>query len=225
MNRRDLFATCAAAFGLAGCWRKAYSWNQKLTVTVTTPQGEKSGSAVTRVAWKIGRVPMTSTIRTASVTGEATVVELAPGKYLFALLDQSQSPVEYLAEHVWPVDVVTGESEEDHLGRLYTHVMQAKGPAHVRFDRYPLLVTFGDINVPASVKEVKPGDLAVAFGGGYKLKSITLEITDEEVTEGMMQKLLPWLGKYPEPPLCAPKSGADFSFCATAVHHGDFSRR
>ena len=169
MNRRDLFATCAAAFGLAGCWRKAYSWNQKLTVTVTTPQGEKSGSAVTHVQWKIGRVPMTSTIRTASVTGEATVVEVAPGKYLLALLERSQSPVEYLAEHVWPVDVVTGESEEDHLDRLYTHVMQAKGPAHVRFDRYPLLVTFGDINVPASVKEVKPGDLAVAFGGGYKL--------------------------------------------------------
>ena len=42
--------------------------------------------------------------------------------------------------------------------------------------------------------EVKPESLAAAFGPGYSLKSITLEITDEEVTRGRVEKIIPWVG-------------------------------
>ena len=58
---------------------------------------------------------------------------------------------------------------------------------------YPLLVTFTDINDPKSVKEVKPGKLSDAFGPGYSLSSITLEITDEQVTDGEIAKRLIWI--------------------------------
>jgi hypothetical protein len=61
---------------------------------------------------------------------------------------------------------------------------------------YPLLVTFTDINDPKSVLEVKPDNLAASFGVGYSLKSITLEITDEPVTEGKVEGVLGWLDKY-----------------------------
>jgi hypothetical protein len=60
--------------------------------------------------------------------------------------------------------------------------------------QYPLLVTFGDINDPASVKRVDPNNLELAFGPGYALQSITLSITDEPVTKGEVQKVLGWLG-------------------------------
>jgi len=60
-------------------------------------------------------------------------------------------------------------------------------------DHYPLLVTFTDINDPASVQRVDPDDLVAHFGPGVKLKTITLEITDEPVTGGQIEKVLGWL--------------------------------
>ena len=131
-------------------------------------------------------------------------------------------------------------------------------------ERYPLLVTFGDIDDPASVKRVDPDDVDAALGlcpdgsglrdeeapwraldltwrewarwqasglsledyrrrgmtnvapalaarmdrdaparrdtsaDCHRLTSITLQITDEPVTEGRVEKLLGWLGEYRE---------------------------
>ncbi|MEO6202469.1 MAG: hypothetical protein ABIU05_13315 [Nitrospirales bacterium] len=58
---------------------------------------------------------------------------------------------------------------------------------------YPLLVTFTDINDPKTVQQVDPGNLAATFGPGVSLKRITLEITDEPVTEGKLESVLGWL--------------------------------
>ncbi|MEP3196791.1 MAG: hypothetical protein ABJO57_02900, partial [Lentilitoribacter sp.] len=49
---------------------------------------------------------------------------------------------------------------------------------------------------PTSVKEVDPANLAATFGPGYSLQSITLEITDDPVTEGEVEKVLGWLNDY-----------------------------
>ncbi|WP_417415418.1 hypothetical protein [Hoeflea sp.] len=62
--------------------------------------------------------------------------------------------------------------------------------------QYPLLVTFADINDPASVALVDPDDLAASFGPGYALSSITLAITDEPVTKGRVEAVLGWLEAY-----------------------------
>lgn len=58
---------------------------------------------------------------------------------------------------------------------------------------YPLLVTFTDITDPTTVKQVNPTNLAATFGPGVSLKRITLEITDEPVTEGKIEHVLGWL--------------------------------
>ncbi|MEX2492944.1 MAG: hypothetical protein WD425_14410, partial [Nitrospirales bacterium] len=57
---------------------------------------------------------------------------------------------------------------------------------------YPLLVTFTDITDPTTVKQVDPDNLAATFGPGVSLKRITLEITDESVTEGKVEQVLGW---------------------------------
>lgn len=57
------------------------------------------------------------------------------------------------------------------------------------------MVTFGDIADPASVKLVDPADLADSFGPGVRLKAVTLEVTDEAVTEGVVERVLGWVGK------------------------------
>lgn len=58
---------------------------------------------------------------------------------------------------------------------------------------YPLLVTFTDTADPTTVREVDPDNLGTTFGSGVSLKRITLEITDEPVTEGKIESVLGWL--------------------------------
>jgi hypothetical protein len=42
----------------------------------------------------------------------------------------------------------------------------------------------------------QPRDLSGIFGPGYSIRSITLSIVDQEVTEGVMEPILPWLDQY-----------------------------
>jgi hypothetical protein len=91
--------------------------------------------------------------------------------------------------------------------------------------RYPKLVTFGDINEPSSVMEVDPTNLKATFGAGYSLGSIAMTITDEDATEGKVENLLRWLGKYPESSLGPPTGRSHDVPFYRKVSHGDFIRR
>jgi hypothetical protein len=176
------------ALGLSAC-RQNFSWNQKLTVTVETPQGERSGSAVVYERVTYGQQFMSGSLVQYDIKGEATVVEVAPGKYLFALLGEAST--KELATRVW-WESFTEEQKRD-PGKAYRIIESAREAREVPPKEYPLLVTFTDINDPKCVKMVDPANLATSFGSGYNLKSITLEITDEEVTEGKVESVLEWL--------------------------------
>ena len=96
---KDWRQLCAAAvlasllLSLAGCEMlgfRTWSWHQKLTVTVETPDGPRSGSAVS-AAWfqmtpKWAGVGDSAGASNSSLSGEAVVVDLGEGRYLFALL-------------------------------------------------------------------------------------------------------------------------------------------
>lgn len=183
---RKLFLTILILVGsavmLSGCG-ESYSWNQKLTVEVQTPNGDVSGVSVTRVGWSevnsVGNYP-------ASYSGEAAVVDLKGGHFLFVLLREE---TKYLAFRTFNGN--TGISEE-----IFAAMSNLRVTGNVPIEHYPMLVTFDDINDPATVKKINPNNLAASFGAGYSLKSIALEITDEEVTQGDVEKVLGWLNKY-----------------------------
>ncbi|MDP8998416.1 MAG: hypothetical protein M3O03_15660 [Pseudomonadota bacterium] len=167
---------------LTGCG--ASTWNRKLTVTVITPSGQKSGYAVQQEtlgpkggAW----APPEATGAAYSLRGEAVVVEAAPGKYLFLLIGERHPHT--------PTILFPGQAPLDVAARI----SWTSGVHVVPKDEYPLLVTFDDINDPKTVREVKPDDLAATFGPGYALKFITLEITNEKLTEGVVEKVIPWV--------------------------------
>ena len=83
MKRLLLIPLLLALFALTGCER--YAWHQKLTVTVETLEGEVSASSVSAVSWRKQWIRWDGMGWYYDLTGEAVVVEVTPGRYLFAL--------------------------------------------------------------------------------------------------------------------------------------------
>ncbi|MBD9372358.1 hypothetical protein IB238_06935 [Rhizobium sp. ARZ01] len=181
---------------LAGCEFLGFgywSWHQKLTVVVQTPTGEVTGSSVGAV--KISRNPEWLKLGgeggpSYSFRGEAIVVEVAPGRYLFATLEG------YGWETAWKIFMPAHRPKSrEEAGEYYSTLQNTRRTRILKDADYPLLVTFDDIGDPASLKRVNPNDLVASFGEGYQLKSIELTITDEPVTKGSIEKILLWLAE------------------------------
>lgn len=182
---RSLIVIVLPLLVLTGCGN--YSWNQKLTVLVDTPSGAVSGSSVMTFSLSDQRSsfnPPEARGVTFTLSGEAAVVQVAPGRYLFAL----RKGVPSLAEQLYPkMDTIeSAKLMEKGLGAEPSEVMLSS-------NQYPLLVTFDDIKDPASVKRVDPANLEATFGPGYRLSAITLSLTKEPVTKGEVEKVLGWL--------------------------------
>lgn len=208
-----------SSLGLSGCG--TYDWHQKMTVEVETPDGVKSGSAVTEVSWWENRFFKDGATLQSKIEGEAVMVDLGSGYYLFALLSHANDSG-YMAG-LAPRIVV----DRDQLVWSLEAITRAKalsGRLEVPPKHFPMLVTFTDINDPKSVKEVNPVNLGATFGAGYALQSLTLEVTDEPVLGGKIESLLNWLSAYPEPGLCKPSNAGIIPFCRK-IHHGDLIRR
>jgi hypothetical protein len=173
-----------------------YSWRQKIEVTVSTPQGKVSGSSVMAVTWGDSPdiLPDPPHVYHYS-SGEAVVVELPGNGHLFALMtdldslalrvfgkDKFPKQTPYAADSLLPA----AAEVNGHFGETLS----------LTPDQYPLLVTFGDLNDPASVRRVDPQNLAASFGAGYRLEGISITITYEPVTEGKVEAVLGWLDEY-----------------------------
>lgn len=176
----------AALLALKSCDAKRYYWRQKISVVVETPQGLRSASTVLQVtltdSTKLYANPEAQGV-TRNIAGEAVTLEVAPGRYLFALLRGAPSAdVVFLPPNTPLLEFVPK------LTKLREERQLPQG-------RYPVLVTFSDIDEPSSVMRVDPGDLSANFGPGYRLDSITLSVTDEPVTRGRVRQLLPWIVK------------------------------
>jgi hypothetical protein len=184
-----------ALLTLSGCER--YFWRQKLTVTVETLAGEVSASSVSQVSWRKHWIRTDGMGWDYDLTGEAVVVEVTPGRYLFALMKGAGT-----TEYMGSVAAASIDGREGRVidGALFDEVRdkrdRAAGVIAVPEYQYPMMVTFGDIGDPASVKLVDPTDLVAGLGPGVRLKSVTLEITDEAVTEGVVVEELVWLDEY-----------------------------
>jgi hypothetical protein len=195
MKRLMLIPLLLALLALTGCER--YAWNQKLTVTVETPDGEVSASSVSAVSWRKHWIQTDGMGWSYEVTGEAVVVEVTPGRYLFALL-KGAGTTEYMGSVA--AASIAGREGRVIDGALFAEVQgkrdRAAGVITVPEVQYPMMVTFGDIADPASVKLVDPADLAASFGPGVRLKSVHLEVTDEAVTLGRVEEVLGWIDVY-----------------------------
>ena len=187
---------------LSACERET-SWNQRLTIVVENPTGDVSGSSVTevRVVDTYGPlIPREATGPRATVRGEAVAIEVMPGKWLFALLDGDDNVLGSAvgwSDAAYCLSCAPGGKQRDFAARASERDRQPLDtPVPLPPEAWPLMVTFADIADPTSVARVAPNDLAASFGEGVRLKAATLEITRAEVTEGVVEGVLPWLREH-----------------------------
>lgn len=163
-----------------------YVWNQKTTVMVDTPDGTISGSAVVQVVatfFEEGEFVSGVEVRY-GYRGEAAAVEVLPGQWLFALIG---NPAEAIY-HASP-DALGGIDRGDR-GAWLAAIPDHEGAVTLTGRTLPRLVTFADIDDPATVTLVDPENLAASFGPGVRLVSVTLEVFRMRAAGGAIGEVL-----------------------------------
>jgi hypothetical protein len=169
------------------------SWNEKRTIVVETPLGLVSASGVWRHtmfdhrgAW----IPEARGVST-ETTGEAIPLEVAPGKWVFALLEGHR------ANQIVPQDLDSQGGVHGYVRLLNATIGQPPLTTNTKGEplRFPM-VTFLDIDDPTTARFIENGDLEPFFGPGYRIVSSSVEITDERATEGRVIEVLDWWMDY-----------------------------
>lgn len=197
---------------LSGCGTALPDYRYRLTVEVETPEGLKTGSSVIEVSTSMTSstsIPSPGAVRY-RLSGEAVAVDLGQHGTLFALLRSDVEPswgtnlLFRLAPDVGAVRDENGKYDSDASFRArYEAMLQNRRlivlPKTFQTNRVlrdmparPMLVRFRDITDPTTVERVDPDDLAASFGEGIKLRRVTVQLTDDPVTKGIIKEL-PWL--------------------------------
>lgn len=198
LTRRQVVLTALAAAGalvLTGCGEQLPTYRYRLTVEVETPEGLRTGSSVIEVRTRRGSgIPgpeaggIGSTVR-----GEAVAVDLGPRGTLFALLS-GPGAVDHaagIAPSVLLPELPDRRGTPEAWGVNLRALKEVRGPAAVGPSHYPPLVRLRDIRDPKTVEQVRAEALTRHFGAGVYLRQISIEITDDPVTEGITSRL-PW---------------------------------
>ncbi len=187
-----------------------YSWRYRVTVAVETPEGIKTGSAVREVT--IAHVPTgkSSFAPPIDVKGEAVTVDLGARGVLFSLLLTDD---DYIVLHAFPSPDGSGGHYSAKSVRYYNSLKNVK--AALKPEHYPMFVHFRDIHDPKTVEIVygtetfdarnERGDYTgpqtrvtdnfeKIFGAGVKIKEVTVEMTDDDVTS-KIEPYMPTFGR------------------------------
>lgn len=242
MTRRN-FATGAlmvAALMASSCsagGKRFPDYRYRLTVEVDTPEGVKTGSSVNEVHMvRAGQnaVPLPRGVGV-SLRGEAVAVDLGRGQTLFALL-RSESSLDWASWiMLWLTRAPTYREGHDQLSERVDAMLINRQIIEIpaRFTRHfgsgpggedarPILVRFANIADSRTVEKVDPDDLAASFGPGVRLRRITAQLTEDQVTTGLKSQLT-WLGNFQEPRLDPAYEGGTHPNFAQTLSHGDFS--
>jgi hypothetical protein len=197
-----IIAFLCAALALAGCGRSA-TYRYKLTLSLDTPDGVKTGCNVVEINAFDVVIPARGIGH--KTTGQALYVDLGAGRRpLIALLTRIRR-----ATDPWPTFPGWGEDApgealankclgakkpEDLINEVEA-TRKCGRPVAITTADLPDLVTFADVNNPKSVMFVDPNDLAATLGPGVSWRSMTLQATDEPLTKGIDEHL-PWVRGY-----------------------------
>lgn len=176
----------AAAPG-GGTEDKIYNWRYKMTVSVETPEGLKTGSAVREVSIKFesrpGYKPHPYHVTT-KVKGEAVVVDLGERGVLFALIDPDDYRFVFEAFSGPPGLTLEGAQFYSSLA-TGSKVVLEPGPK-----RNPVFATFSNMKDYKTIRIISPNELVSFYGEGVVLKEASIEISTDPLDQ-IVDRYLP----------------------------------
>jgi hypothetical protein len=203
-----LGVVAAIVVGLAVTWNIYFpsaTLRYKVTITVETPEGIKTGSAVREMtAYREPKIFPEQPAGHARTKGEAVVVDLGARGVVFGALGTD--------DYYVPLKAFGLNLSTDGVRQLQ-HFKSDKAVSLVEIKSSLSLVRFQNLNDPKSVEmaySIQPDpngsyvnptyiitdNMAKLFGEGVVLKDVTVQIVNEPVTKGIVLKLLPWLPEY-----------------------------
>jgi len=198
-----LLTLASPAFARIG-WDREAQWRYKLTLTLDTSRGRRTGSSVVEIRHHETKGILEG--HWASLEGEAVYVEMGSGRRpLVALLNGNRNPI-WLDRLKRPVDGRWRDGPRtEFVLKLYDNsapigddienvfrLQPYRGPREIAPKDLPDLISFKDRSEPTTWFPVDPNNIALALGTGVKWRSITVEVTDEPVTFDIENRL-PWL--------------------------------
>ena len=173
----------------------------RLTYEVEVDGSIRSGTGVVQIrVVERHRLIGTSSIGF-EVTGEAVVIDLGDGRYLFSLLDGRLTNVSGWGTHSTTPEkliMLAFEGQSSSILASYRFLRTTSPSVELPFELLPALATFEDIDDPTSARLVDPDDLATHFGPEVSIKQVTVEITNDAVTKGRIGEILVWLNSWNE---------------------------
>lgn len=165
---------------LAAC-PQHYRWNQKLTITVDTPDGPVVASVVQRI--DVSYIPQWMRVVGGEIQtelrGEGLAVDLGGGRILLSMVGQGA-----MTERVF--------DDVDRRPQVFAAIEDQVGqpPRQIPFDLMPPFVSLPDITDPSTASRLLGNDVPRVFGEGYRIRDMKLEITDEPVTTGQVEAIV-----------------------------------
>jgi|JI10StandDraft_1071094.scaffolds.fasta_scaffold10247_5 hypothetical protein len=170
----------AAVLGIGDAGNKVYGWRYKMTVSVETPEGLKTGSAVREVSVKFepraGYKPHPYHVTT-KVKGEAVVVDLGERGVLFALIDPDDYRFVFEAFPGPPGLTLEGAEFYSSLVAGQKNLLEPDPK------RNPRLAKFSNKNDYRTISLILPDELSSFYGMGVVLKEISVEISNSPLTQ------------------------------------------
>jgi hypothetical protein len=201
---RIVVALCVV-LALTGCGRSE-TYRYKLTLSLATPDGVKTGSNVVELHYFEVSIPARGEMH--DTRGQALYLDLGPGQRpLIALLTRIRRDDEVAPNmdmYRWSEDSPSlvlvkvcfgGDEGLDWIEVAIQFNKRCRRPLPITTADLPDLVTFAEVNNPKSVMFVDPNNLAATLGPGVSWRSMTLQVTDEPLTKGIDEHL-PWVRGY-----------------------------
>lgn len=209
------WSALTVASGLtSGCgvlFPKKGSLRYCVSIEMYTPSGIRRGSGVLESrneAGASGSLRMLQNPR-AECFGEAVVTDLGDGRQVYALrqdprvnrriYDLVQNMLAYPDAELRPP--LRSHPRRGNWTKSYPEAKRVKPFAVIHRIDYPMLVTFRDPADPQTVIEVDPDNASATLGPGYGLSRVTVQVTGDPMTDGVILQWLPWLTTLSTPTL------------------------
>lgn len=173
------FLLLLAWFGAAFVYEttQSYVHRFRVTIEVDTPSGIKSASGVWESAWgrKAHWIPQTGGAIGNLRRGEAVFVDLGAGRHVIAILGLGPTGSDHGIERL----AARAFGRERPL--WFVDAPNWQGSAELNPRDIPTLVTFSDLNDPATARVVAPDNFEAVFGPGVRFKRATIEMVSPGV--------------------------------------------